>query len=206
MRQRAPIFFRRRAVRDGQRLAVDSRGADAGGRATRILAHIKLRLHCLLGIERVNAYSGCRACDSGRPISRPRARSRRAPDRLCSSCRRCARRAKARCTSGIYRWTPRTHSGPRRRACRAVLQPEDLHIALNEGFRVLYAVFRVDRSPSLCSDGRLDILELLRDALRSSTPKSCPTLAEARTLRGNHVSWIARATAAGRRDTGVDRT
>ncbi|EGB04182.1 hypothetical protein AURANDRAFT_67430 [Aureococcus anophagefferens] len=88
----------------------------------------------------------------------------------------------------------------------AVLQPEDLHIALNEGFRVLYAVFRVDRSPSLCSDGRLDILELLRDALRSSTPKSCPTLAEARTLRGNHVSWIARATAAGRRDTGVDRT
>jgi hypothetical protein len=166
MRQRAPIFFRRRAVQDGQRLAVDSRGADAGGRATRILARIELRLQCLLGIERVNAYSGSRACDSGRPISRPRARSRRAPDRLCSSCRRCARRAKARCTSGIYRWTPQTHSGPRRRACRAVLQPEDLHIALNEGFRVLYAVFRVDRSPSLSSDGRLDILELLRDALR----------------------------------------
>jgi hypothetical protein len=114
-----------------------------------------LRLHSLLGIERMNAYSGCRACGSRHPISSPRARSRRAPERLCSSCRRCARRAKAHCTRGTYRWTPWTGSGPRRSAFGAVLPPGNLNFAYIGGFSVLHAAFRADRSPTLCSAGRL---------------------------------------------------
>ena len=85
---------------------------------------------------------------------------------MCSGCRRCARRTKAYRTRGTYRWTPWTGSGPRRSAFGAVLPPGNLNSAYIGWFSVLHAAFRADRSPSLRSAGRIDITELLRDALR----------------------------------------
>jgi len=101
------------------------------------------------------------------------------------------REREPRCGSGRRRWSGCTRRRWARRACPRRLRSGHVlrYRRTRAGFRpaapkrfvtALFAAFRADRSPTLCSAGRSTSIELLREALRGRRrPQGVPTLAEA---------------------------